>query len=169
MLSDSESQAPISPLHLAVSLRILSALGSLYLCYVDSLYIAIFDLVYFQPTLIKCVCLPFNQAYHGHCGALEVLLSSLLDVDVRSPEGRTPLSLACSRGHQECVSLLLHHGASPMTRDYTHKKTAIHAAGTHMMCVYITQTHIIVLLNTQSHEWVLLCGFKKRKSVVLIM
>ncbi|GLD57828.1 zinc finger and SCAN domain-containing protein 21-like isoform X5, partial [Lates japonicus] len=84
ILSDSENQAPVSPLHLA--------------------------------------------AYHGHCGALEVLLSSLLDVDVRSPEGRTPLSLACSRGHQECVSLLLHHGASPMTHDYTHKKTAIHAA-----------------------------------------
>uniref|UniRef100_A0A672J6T0 Uncharacterized protein n=1 Tax=Salarias fasciatus TaxID=181472 RepID=A0A672J6T0_SALFA len=85
MMSDAESQAPVSPLHLA--------------------------------------------AYHGHCGALEVLLSSLLDVDVRSPEGRTPLSLASSRGHQECVSLLLHHGASPMTRDYIHKKTAIHAAG----------------------------------------
>ncbi|XP_039478411.1 serine/threonine-protein phosphatase 6 regulatory ankyrin repeat subunit A-like [Oreochromis aureus] len=84
MLSDSESHAPISPLHLA--------------------------------------------AYHGHCGALEVLLSSLLDVDVRSPEGCTPLILACSRGHQECVSLLLHHGASPMTRDYIHQQTAIHTA-----------------------------------------
>lgn len=78
-----------------------------------------------------CVCVLFHfvQAYHGHCGALEVLLSSLLDVDVRSPEGCTPLILACSRGHQECVSLLLHHGASPMTRDYIHKQTAIHTAG----------------------------------------
>lgn len=51
----------------------------------------------------------------------------MLEVDVRTPEGRTPLSLACSRGHQECVSLLLHHGATPMARDYTHKRTAIHA------------------------------------------
>uniref|UniRef100_A0A8C2ZAY0 Uncharacterized protein n=1 Tax=Cyclopterus lumpus TaxID=8103 RepID=A0A8C2ZAY0_CYCLU len=84
IMSDSESQAPVSPLHLA--------------------------------------------AYHGHCGALEVLLSSLLEVDVCSPEGRTPLSLACSKGHQECVSMLLHHGSSPMTSDYTQKKTAIHAA-----------------------------------------
>lgn len=75
------------------------------------------------------VVLWFVQAYHGHCGALEVLLSSLLDVDVRSPDGRTPLSLACSRGHQECASLLLHHSASPMARDYIHKKTALHAAG----------------------------------------
>ncbi|XP_037120503.1 serine/threonine-protein phosphatase 6 regulatory ankyrin repeat subunit A isoform X3 [Syngnathus acus] len=67
-------------------------------------------------------------AYHGHCGALEVLLSSMPDVDVRNPQGRTPLSLACSRGHQECVSLLLHRGASPMAFDYSHKMTALHAA-----------------------------------------
>uniref|UniRef100_A0A8C7ZSM1 Serine/threonine-protein phosphatase 6 regulatory ankyrin repeat subunit A n=1 Tax=Oryzias sinensis TaxID=183150 RepID=A0A8C7ZSM1_9TELE len=67
-------------------------------------------------------------AFHGHCGALEVLLSSLLDVDVRSPEGWTPLSLSCSRGHHECVSLLLHHGASPMIHDYMQKKTALHTA-----------------------------------------
>ncbi|KAJ3609681.1 hypothetical protein NHX12_024194 [Muraenolepis orangiensis] len=84
LLSDVESSAPVSPLHLA--------------------------------------------AYHGHCGALEVLLSSLLEVDVRSREGQTPLSLACSRGHQECVSLLLHHGATPMARDYTLKRTSVHAA-----------------------------------------
>uniref|UniRef100_A0A667YM70 Uncharacterized protein n=1 Tax=Myripristis murdjan TaxID=586833 RepID=A0A667YM70_9TELE len=82
-------------------------------------------------------------AYHGHCGALEVLLSSLLDVDVRSPEGRTPLSLACSRGHQECVSLLIHHGASPMARDFTHKRTAIHAASMngHSECLRLLMGH----------------------------
>lgn len=85
------------------------------------------------------MCLLFIQAYHGHCGALEVLLSSLLDVDVRSPEGWTPLSLACASGHQECVSLLLHHGASPMTYDYTHKQTAIHAAGIHRSSYRPTQ------------------------------
>lgn len=84
---------------------------------------------------------PFIQAYHGHCGALEVLLSSLLEVDICSPEGRTPLSLACSRGHRECVSLLLHHGASPMTRDYTHKKTAVHTAGIHAASYTHVHTH----------------------------
>lgn len=88
-----------------------------------------------------CVCVSTIQAYHGHCGALEVLLSSLLDVDVRSTEGRSPLSLACSRGHQECVALLLHHGASPMTCDYIHKKTAIHAAGTHTGCYILRDTN----------------------------
>lgn len=83
----------------------------------------------YLDVLVSVTQMCLIQAYHGHCGALEVLLSSLLEVDVCSPEGRTPLSLACSRGHQDCVALLLHHGASPMTRDYAHKKTAIHAAG----------------------------------------
>ncbi|CAG11131.1 unnamed protein product [Tetraodon nigroviridis] len=85
----------------------------------------------------------FVQAYHGHCGALEVLLASILDVDACSPEGRTPLSLSCSRGHQDCVALLLHHGASPMTRDYTHKKTAMHAAAMngHQECLRLLLSH----------------------------
>ena len=76
--------------------------------------------------VLTCCCV---QAYHGHCSALEVLLGSLLEVDVRTPEGRTPLTLASCRGHSECVSLLLHHGASPVARDYAQKRTAIHAAG----------------------------------------
>ncbi|XP_077446938.1 serine/threonine-protein phosphatase 6 regulatory ankyrin repeat subunit A isoform X1 [Stigmatopora argus] len=76
-------------------------------------------------------------AYHGHCGALEVLLSSMTDVDVRNPQGRTPLNLACSRGHQECVSLLLHRGASPTACDYSQKTTPLHAAVTngHSSCL----------------------------------
>lgn len=75
-----------------------------------------------------------------------MLLSSLLDVDVRSPEGWTPLSLACASGHQECVSLLLHHGASPMTRDYTHKKTAIHAAGIQTYSITTPSRRMIKLI-----------------------
>lgn len=93
-------------------------------------------------------------AYHGHGGALEILLSSLLDVDVRSPEGRTPLSLASSRGHQECVSLLLHHGASPMTRDFTHKKTAIHAAAMngHPECLRLLVTNNDQHINVDAQD-----------------
>lgn len=123
ILRESDSQAPLSPLHLAVSLKIWEA--CLKLSHPGFSYFFMFQ----SQLDLLVVCLSFNQAYHGHCGALEVLLASLLDVDVRGPDGRTPLSLASSRGHQECVSLLVHHGASPMTRDYIYKKTALHAAG----------------------------------------
>lgn len=71
------------------------------------------------------------QAYHGHHQALEVLVQSLLDLDVRTTQGHTPLDLAAFKGHVECVDVLINQGASILVKDYTHKRTPIHAAGIH--------------------------------------
>uniref|UniRef100_A0A671RXH9 Serine/threonine-protein phosphatase 6 regulatory ankyrin repeat subunit A-like n=1 Tax=Sinocyclocheilus anshuiensis TaxID=1608454 RepID=A0A671RXH9_9TELE len=68
-------------------------------------------------------------AYHGHHHALEVLVQSLLDLDVRTPQGHTALSLAAFKGHVECVDILINQGASMMLKDYTHKRSAVHSAG----------------------------------------
>lgn len=70
------------------------------------------------------------QAYHGHHHALEVLVQSLLDLDVRTAQGHTPLDLAAFKGHVECVDVLINQGASILLKDYTLKRTPIHAAGT---------------------------------------
>uniref|UniRef100_A0A8C9RUE2 Ankyrin repeat domain 28 n=1 Tax=Scleropages formosus TaxID=113540 RepID=A0A8C9RUE2_SCLFO len=67
-------------------------------------------------------------AYHGHHQALEVLVQSLLDLDVRNSQGRTPLDLAAFKGHVECVDVLINQGASILVKDYTLKRTPIHAA-----------------------------------------
>lgn len=69
------------------------------------------------------------QAYHGHHQAMEVLVQSLLDLDVRNSQGRTPLDLAAFKGHVECVDVLINQGASILVKDYTLKRTPIHAAG----------------------------------------
>ncbi len=69
------------------------------------------------------------QAYHGHHHALEVLVQSLLDLDVRTAQGHTPLDLAAFKGHVECVDVLINQGASILVKDYTLKRTPIHAAG----------------------------------------
>lgn len=74
------------------------------------------------------VCV-FFQAYHGHHHALEVLVQSLLDLDVRTPQGHTALSLAAFKGHVECVEILINQGASMLLKDYTHKRSAVHSAG----------------------------------------
>lgn len=71
----------------------------------------------------------YFQAYHGHHHAMEVLVQSLLDLDVRNSQGRTPLDLAAFKGHMECVDVLINQGASILVKDYTLKRTPIHAAG----------------------------------------
>uniref|UniRef100_A0A8D3DEI7 Ankyrin repeat domain 28 n=1 Tax=Scophthalmus maximus TaxID=52904 RepID=A0A8D3DEI7_SCOMX len=67
-------------------------------------------------------------AYHGHHHAMEVLVQSLLDLDVRNSQGRTPLDLAAFKGHVECVDVLINQGASILVKDFTLKRTPIHAA-----------------------------------------
>ncbi|XP_016099177.1 serine/threonine-protein phosphatase 6 regulatory ankyrin repeat subunit A-like [Sinocyclocheilus grahami] len=76
-------------------------------------------------------------AYHGHHHALEVLVQSLLDLDVRTPQGHTALSLAAFKGHVECVDILISQGASMMMKDYTHKRSTIHfsAMNGHSECL----------------------------------
>ncbi|XP_045072428.1 serine/threonine-protein phosphatase 6 regulatory ankyrin repeat subunit A-like [Coregonus clupeaformis] len=69
-------------------------------------------------------------AYHGHHHAMEVLVQSLLDLDVRNSQGRTPLDLAAFKGHVECVDVLINQGASILVKDFTLKRTPIHAAAT---------------------------------------
>ncbi|TNN02474.1 hypothetical protein fugu_009961 [Takifugu bimaculatus] len=76
-------------------------------------------------------------AYHGHHHAMEVLVQSLLDLDVRNSQGCTPLDLAAFKGHVECVDVLINQGASILVKDFNLKRTPIHAAATngHSECL----------------------------------
>ncbi|XP_038851061.1 serine/threonine-protein phosphatase 6 regulatory ankyrin repeat subunit A-like [Salvelinus namaycush] len=68
-------------------------------------------------------------AYHGHHHAMEVLVQSLLDLDVRY--------LSALKSHVECVDVLINQGASILVKDFTLKRTPIHAAATngHSECL----------------------------------
>ncbi|GAA6099008.1 serine/threonine-protein phosphatase 6 regulatory ankyrin repeat subunit A-like isoform X1 [Tachysurus ichikawai] len=82
-----------------------------------------------NDTDVQAPISPLHLAgFHGHHHALEVLVQSLLDLDVRTMHGHTPLDLAAFKGHVECVDVLINQGASILLKDYTHKRTPIHAA-----------------------------------------
>lgn len=122
ILNDSDVRAPVSPLHLAVSLHFVCSANEM-LCNSCTLS----GLGSSQITFNGFNGCP--QAYHGHHQALEVLVQSLLDLDVRTVQGHTPLDLAAFKGHVECVDVLINQGASILVKDYTLKRTPIHAAG----------------------------------------
>jgi ankyrin repeat protein len=47
----------------------------------------------------------------GHKDVAELLIAKGADVNVKNNQGRTPLSLAKKKGHNEIVELLRKHGA----------------------------------------------------------
>lgn len=111
------------------------------------------------------------KAYHGHHHALEVLVQSLVDLDVRNSQGRTPLDLAAFKGHVECVDVLINQGASILVKDFTLKRTPIHAAATngHSECLHLlignADLQSAVDIQDGNGQWVnhislflLLCG-----------
>ncbi|KAI8718108.1 HET domain-containing protein [Fusarium sp. LHS14.1] len=75
------------------------------------------------PTIINARdndgCTPLlYTAQAGNDDLLEVLLAdSLLDIDVRDYQGRTPISYASENGHASAVSRLLDRGADPNLKD----------------------------------------------------
>lgn len=112
-LEEAESNIPVSPLHLAVSMRrIINKNKTLK-----------------NVTLTVLMCILLRQAYHGHCEALSLLCETLVSLDVRDIEGQTALHLASQRGFSQCVEVLLKHHASYTLKDYKRKWTALHAAG----------------------------------------
>lgn len=94
-------------------------------------------------SLIMLIIMKFFQAYHGHHHAMEVLVQSLLDLDVRNSQGRTPLDLAAFKGHVECVDVLINQGASILVKDFTLKRTPIHAAGMDLCWILFNGLRIV--------------------------
>ncbi|XP_022763287.1 potassium channel AKT2/3-like [Durio zibethinus] len=58
-----------------------------------------------------------NVADSGNAAFLDELLKARLDPDIGDSEGRTPLHIAASKGHEECVLVLLKHACNVHLRD----------------------------------------------------
>ncbi|XP_059297144.1 potassium channel AKT2/3-like isoform X1 [Lycium ferocissimum] len=53
----------------------------------------------------------------GNAAFLDELLKARLDPDIGDSKGRTPLHMAASKGHEECVMMLLRHGCNIHLQD----------------------------------------------------
>ncbi|KAK8529907.1 hypothetical protein V6N13_102797 [Hibiscus sabdariffa] len=58
-----------------------------------------------------------NVADIGNAAFLDELLKARLDPDIGDSKGRTPLHIAASRGHEDCVLVLLKHACNVHLRD----------------------------------------------------
>ncbi|KAL4363831.1 hypothetical protein GQ457_04G008660 [Hibiscus cannabinus] len=58
-----------------------------------------------------------NVADIGNAAFLDELLKARLDPDIGDSKGRTPLHIAASRGHEDCVLALLKHACNVHLRD----------------------------------------------------
>ncbi|XP_038998069.1 potassium channel AKT2/3-like [Hibiscus syriacus] len=58
-----------------------------------------------------------NMADIGNAAFLDELLKARLDPDIGDSNGRTPLHIAASRGHEDCVLVLLKHACNVHLRD----------------------------------------------------
>lgn len=81
---------------------------------------------------------------------MEVLVQSLLDLDVRNSQGCTPLDLAAFKGHVECVDVLINQGASILVKDFNLKRTPIHAAGKGLLAVEFS--HCVAFVTMCCHS-----------------
>jgi ankyrin repeat protein len=71
--------------------------------------------------------LVYGAAVAGHAALVETLLGCGVDIDGRSPDGRTPLDAAASAGNAAAVALLLSKGAKAMPRSVG-ATTPLHSA-----------------------------------------
>ncbi|XVF01144.1 hypothetical protein REPUB_Repub04eG0063200 [Reevesia pubescens] len=58
-----------------------------------------------------------NVADTGNAAFLDELLKARLNPDIGDSKGRTPLHIAASKGHEECVQVLLKHACNVHLRD----------------------------------------------------
>ena len=65
-----------------------------------------------------CNALVFKAASEGHAKCLEFLLENKGKVHWREPgDGYTPLHMAVHGGHEDCLKILIEHGADVNVQD----------------------------------------------------
>ncbi|XP_031392722.1 potassium channel AKT2/3 isoform X2 [Punica granatum] len=72
----------------------------------------------------------------GNAAFLDELLRARLDPDIGDSQGRTPLHIAASHGHEECIWVLLRHGCNVHLRDVNGDTALWHAISSNQLSIF---------------------------------
>ncbi|CAK9251089.1 unnamed protein product [Sphagnum jensenii] len=84
----------------------------------------------------------FLSAWQGDSISLEYFLKQGMDVGRKNELGSSALKMASDHGHEDCVSILLKHGAGNNMSDVSNSVTAASTRG-HASCLKLLLPHVV--------------------------
>ncbi|XP_024024441.1 potassium channel AKT2/3 isoform X2 [Morus notabilis] len=106
-------------------------------------------------------------AHTGNDGLLDELLKAKLDPDIGDSKGRTPLHIAASEGHEECVLVLLKHACNVHLKDMNGNTALWEAIASKHHTIFNMLYHFAVLSDPYI-AGELLCTAAKRNDVTVM-
>lgn len=103
----------------------------------------------------------------GNAAFLEELLRARLDPDVGDSKGRTPLHIAASKGHEDCVAVLLRHGCSIHLRDVNDNSALWEAISSKHHSIFRVLYHFAIISDPHT-AGDLLCTAAKRNDLMVM-
>ncbi|KAF2293847.1 hypothetical protein GH714_005101 [Hevea brasiliensis] len=108
-----------------------------------------------------------TAASAGNAAFLEELLRAKLDPDIGDSKGRTPLHIAASKGHEDCVLALLRHGCNIHLRDVNGNTALWEALSSKHQSVFRILYHFANVSDPQT-AGDLLCTAAKRNDLTMM-
>ncbi|CAN0880701.1 Potassium channel AKT2/3 [Linum grandiflorum] len=108
-----------------------------------------------------------SVASTGNAAFLEELLKAKFDPDIGDAKGRTPLHIAASKGHEECVLVLLRHGCNIHLRDMS-GNTALWQALSSQHSSIFRILYQFAIMSDPNTAGDLLCTAARRNDVTMM-
>ncbi|KAJ4824150.1 RAC-beta serine/threonine-protein kinase [Turnera subulata] len=103
----------------------------------------------------------------GNAAFLEELLKARLDPDIGDSKGRTPLHIAASKGHEDCVVVLLRHGCNISLRDDNDNTALWEAISSKHHSIFRILYHFSIISDPHT-AGDLLCTAAKRNDLMVM-
>ncbi|XP_037496368.1 potassium channel AKT2/3 isoform X2 [Jatropha curcas] len=103
----------------------------------------------------------------GNAAFLEELLKAKLDPDNGDSKGRTPLHIAASKGHEECVLVLLRHGCNIHLKDVNGNTALWEALSTNHQSIFRILFHFASISDPHT-AGDLLCTAARRNDLTMM-